>query len=92
MPVTHIATTRGAERSEPVTYWVIVGKQPVSSGLTLKLAEMRYTLRGIIPDGILFRVSSIDRDIDRAYHRQAEFASDLVASATPAARTRLTGF
>ena len=39
----------------------------------MRLAQLRYTLTGEIPDGILVRVSSIDRDESGAYERQADF-------------------
>jgi hypothetical protein len=52
---------------------------------------MRYGLHGVIPDGMLFRISSIDGDEQRAYQLHQAFAADLVAALTPEARARLAG-
>lgn len=64
-------------RYEPITYWVMVGTKPVISGTEQKLAQLRYGLRGEIPDGMLVRVSSIDRDAAAAYRMHEGFINDL---------------
>ena len=91
LPVMQLDTALGVQRPEPLTYWLVVGDRAVAVGTAKKLAEMSYTLRGWIPDGLLFRVSSIDADADAAHKRQAEFIRDL-ASAMPAKlRHRIVG-
>ena len=50
------------ERVEPVTYWLTVGSQVIQSNLDKRIALIRLGLTGQIPDGLLFRVSSIDGD------------------------------
>eukprot|EP01036_Dinobryon_divergens_P039695 gene39695-52375_t len=66
-----ISTTRMethlGQRFEPVTYWTVVGDHVTTTGVNKKLTEMRYGLRGRVPDGMLVRVSSIDRDSPRAH-------------------------
>ena len=91
--VRRISTAMGKRRPEPLTYWVMVGEKPVNPGLspTKKIAELSYTLRGVIPDGLLFRVSSIDDNTERAYKRQSEFSKALIASTEGQARRRLAG-
>ena len=74
--VRRLMTQRGA-RDEPVTYWVAVGNEVVTTGLGQKLAQMRYGLRGVIADGMLVRVSSIDADMTRGHALQAGFLDDL---------------
>jgi len=78
-------------RHEPITYWIVVGEEVVTSGMQQKLAQMRYGLRGLIPDGMLVRVSSIDGDRDRAYGVQAGFIADLADSMPPTLRARAFG-
>jgi EpsI family protein len=92
LPVRKLDTALGNTRPEPVTYWAMVGLYPVLGGYKKRFADLKYTLRGVIPDGLLFRVSSIDRDTETAYRRQAEFAKSLLASVAPAPRKRLSGF
>jgi EpsI family protein len=78
-------------RHEPITYWVVVGGEVVTSGIGQKLAQMRYGLRGIVADGMLVRVSSIDANAERAYQVHQRFVADLWQSLDPAARNRVIG-
>ena len=52
---------------------------------------MSFGLTGRIPDGMLFRVSSIDVDQARAYQMHNEFISQLLQTVPPGARKRLSG-
>ena len=90
IPITRIDTSQGL-RNEPVTYWITVGDQVVGPGLDKKLAELGYGLAGRIPDGLLFRVSSIDGESARAYGLQDEFIGQLLASLDPASRAKFIG-
>ena len=74
--VRRLMAQRGS-RNEPVTYWVAVGNEVVTTGIGQKLAQMRYGLRGVIADGMLVRVSSIDADMARGHALQAGFLDDL---------------
>ena len=69
--------SRLSGRSEPITYWVVVGDRVVTTGIGQKLAQMRYGLRNIIADGILVRVSSIDNDMQKGHQLQTQFIDDL---------------
>lgn len=68
---------RRGSRNEPVTYWVAVGNEVVTTGIGQKLAQMRYGLRGVIADGMLVRVSSLDDDTERGHALQADFLDAL---------------
>jgi EpsI family protein len=89
--VRRLETLLGDRRYEPLTYWSTVGSEVVLGGTDKKLAEMRYSLKGYIPDGLIFRVSSIDRDTEQAYRLQNDFVSALLAAMKPASRERLAG-
>jgi EpsI family protein len=78
-------------RNEPVTYWFTVGDSAVKNAIEKRIVELRYGLTGQIPDGLLFRVSSIDPDRERAYRMQERFINDLLASVSPVDRLRLSG-
>jgi EpsI family protein len=84
-------TTQMGTRHEPVTYWVIIGDRAVSSGVTRKLVQMQFAARGWIPDGLLFRLSSIDPDTEAAFEQQASFARALAAELSDVMRRRLFG-
>ena len=88
--VRRLNTTYGA-RVEPVTYWLTVGDEVIRSRLDKRIAQIRLGLTGQIPDGLLFRISSIDGDEDRAFATQQKFVADMMAAVPPAARKQLSG-
>lgn len=90
MPVGQLVARLGT-RQEPISYWFVVGEQTVVSGTQQKLAQLRYGLRGVIPDGMLVRVSSVDREVERAYAAQQEFVRAMLAGMPPAHRLRVAG-
>lgn len=90
LPIKRLVAAQGP-RNEPITYWVVVGGQQTEFGLRMKLAQMRYTLTGVIPDGMLVRVSSIDRDETGAYDNQTDFIRSMLAAMREAERERITG-
>jgi EpsI family protein len=85
-----LSTSLGS-RKEPVTYWFNVGDTPVSNQLEQRWVELRLGLLGQVPDGLLFRVSSIDDDTPRAYRMQDVFVLDLLKAVDETARMRLAG-
>lgn len=91
IPARQLKTTYQSQRVEPVTYWTTIGNFAVKSGTDKKLKEMQYALEGQIADGLLFRVSSIDPNLPRAYAAQQQFIADLMASVSPDDRLRLAG-
>jgi EpsI family protein len=90
IPVTRIEASLG-QRKEPVTYWITVGDRVVGPGLDKKMTEIGFGLRGKIPDGLLFRLSSIDNQTNRAYEKQNAFAGQLLGSLTPQNRQKFIG-
>lgn len=88
--VRRLSTTLGT-RHEPVTYWLTVGDRVIQSTFDKRLAEIRLGLTGQIPDGLLFRVSSIDTDEARAYEMQRAFTADLMSAVSAEERRQLGG-
>lgn len=88
--VRRLVTSLGA-RNEPVTYWLTVGDQVIKSRLDKRIAEIRLGLTGQIPDGLLFRISSIDTDSARGFEMQKKFVADMMAAVPPDARRQLGG-
>jgi EpsI family protein len=91
IPVRRLETRLEQQRLEPVTYWTMIGKQAVLGGMDKKLAEMHFGLRGEIPDGLLFRVSSIDANTERAFASQNQFVENLLVAVDPVVRQRISG-
>jgi EpsI family protein len=90
IPVRRLSTSRGP-RQEPLIYWFTVGDQAVQGTTQKKIVELIFGLTGRIPDGMLFRVSSIDADPPRAYQLQERFVNQLLQAVAPADRRRLSG-
>ena len=90
IPAQRLFTSKGP-REEPVSYWFTVGDKAVQGKLQKRLVDLRYGLTGQIPDGMLFRVSSIDPDQARANRLQDQFIIQLLQAVSPAERKRLSG-
>jgi EpsI family protein len=80
------------DRDEPVTYWVTMGGKRTEYGLAMRLAQLKYGLTGVIPEGMLVRFSSIGSDVPKEYTTQDEFAKKMIQSMKPLDAARLTGF
>lgn len=90
IPVKRLITQQG-ERVEPVTYWIKVGDQVAVEGLKWKLAQLKYGLTGRIPDGLLFRISSITTNATQGFAIQSEFVNALLTAIPLESRTQLAG-
>lgn len=90
LPVRRLVA-RADARNEPITYWITVGDQATRAGFARKWQMLAYGLYGKIADGMLVRVSTIDRDASAAYRVQDDFSTALLAALTPQSRTRLLG-
>lgn len=90
IPVKRLVATQGT-RIEPITYWTTVGDKVAVNGWKWKLQQMTYGLTGKIPDGLLFRISSIQADEVKAYQLQDEFTRELLNAMSPRGRQRIIG-
>jgi len=84
-------TARRGNRSEPVTYWSTLGDKVMQGGLETRLMRVEYGLRGLIPDGLIFRLSSVSPDAKTAYELQEVFVRKLMTALPPASRLQLMG-
>lgn len=92
IPVQRMVAKLGS-RIEPISYWLVVGDRVALTGPQLKFAQLQYTLRGVIPDGTLIRVSNID---DRqspvtSYAIHDEFLREMAAAIPESLRSRVIG-
>jgi hypothetical protein len=56
-----------------------------------KFEQLRYGFRGEVPDGFLFRVSTITQDMNRGFTLQQKFIQMLMAALTASNRLKLAG-
>ncbi len=83
--------TRLGSRYEPVTYWLTLGETVAATRTERKLQQMRYGLRGLVPDGMLVRVSTIHRDAAQGFAVQDEFLRAMADAVPAASRSRILG-
>jgi EpsI family protein len=91
LPVRRLETELSRQRFEPVTYWVTIGDRISLGGFERRLIELEYGMQRVIPDGLLFRVSSINRDSPQAFRDQDAFTRDLLAALPQLSREWLAG-
>lgn len=90
LPVTRLMAVQGM-RSEPITYWVVVGDHATVAGFRQKLTQLSYGLTGHVPDGFLVRISSIDRNPSVAYGEHEAFVKSMLEALSESDRLRLAG-
>jgi EpsI family protein len=90
LPVTRLLATMPG-RTEPITYWVLVGSDVVGEHNEMRKRRILASLRRVWLDGLLVRISSIDPDVARAYGIQEEFADALAAALDDSDRARVFG-
>lgn len=90
VPVKRLFAELGARR-EPITYWIRVGDQAVTGLIGQRLTQLKYGLTGEVPDGLIFRVSSIDRNPSDAFALQDRFVAALIKSISAGDRDVLIG-
>lgn len=90
IPVIHMVARRGI-RNEPITYWIRVGDSLTGGWFEQKLATLKYFLRGHVPDGLLFRISTISNDKQESYRIEQKFVNALLQAAPKQNRYWLIG-
>ncbi|MBP9830711.1 MAG: EpsI family protein [Polaromonas sp.] len=90
LPVKRLITKLG-NRTEPVTYWSTMGDKVVKAGLQTKLAQMSYGMNGQIPDGLIFRVSTIGPQTEEGFTTQDSLVRKLLAAMPEQTRVRFAG-
>ena len=84
-------TASGPGREEQIVYWTRIGDAMPVSWLQQRLAVARDNLRGLVPDAVLVRVSTVDPDRGVATKRLTEFVQAMVGRLPTAARRVLIG-
>ncbi|WP_051534673.1 exosortase-associated protein EpsI, B-type [Deefgea rivuli] len=70
-------------RIEPVSYWMVIGDKKVLSNRTHKIEQIKMGMKGVIPDGLLFRVSTLGLNSEREYKIQEDFIVELRKNIKP---------
>jgi len=94
LPIRRLETVAHETMFEPVSYWIVVGNHHSLGGLQKKLIELSYGVQGLIPDGLLFRVSTRtagSKNSEAGFAAQNRFVRDLYEQVSVPARQRLFG-
>ena len=90
IPVMHLVATQQA-RNEPITYWIRIGDSLTRGWFEQKLTAIGYGLTGKVPDGLLFRVSTVSNDEQDSYRIQQAFLSAILQAVRSEDRYWLVG-
>lgn len=91
IPVRRLETDLGGQRYEPVTYWTTIGDYGSLGGFSKRLIELQYGMEGKIPDGLVFRVSSIGKNSEIQFQIQDNFVKSLLSTIGQEKSILLTG-
>jgi EpsI family protein len=87
----NIFTATSQDRTEHVLYWTRIGREFPLSWTDQRMAVIRANLHGIIPDGILVRVSTIKPDVGTAKTVLENFIVAMNHALNPQGRALLSG-
>ena len=90
LQVQHLIGVLG-QRYEPITYWITLDETATLPGLNRKIAQIRYGLKNKIPDGLLFRVSTVGIAQDESFLLQKQFLTELAGNMSPTFVSRYFG-
>ncbi|WP_137938322.1 exosortase-associated protein EpsI, B-type [Chitinivorax sp. B] len=90
VPIRRLVAAMG-NRIEPITYWMTVGEKVALTGWQHKLAQLSYGVDRVIPDGMVFRVSTVGLDVETSYRNQENFLAQLYKSLPSTERNRIFG-
>ena len=79
------------ERLEPISYWMRIGYDNSNSNWARQALKLGYGLQGWIPDGALFRVSTLGIHPEESFKVQDKFIRDLLNSVDPETRAFMVG-
>lgn len=90
VPLARLAALIGRRR-ELISYWVTLDERATLPGLGRKIEQVRYGLRGLIPDGMLVRASSVNGPDEAAFALQERFLGDMAQALPSLVRSRYFG-
>lgn len=84
-------TAESPMRTEQISYWTRVGEYLPQDGTEQRMAKLRNAWDGVLPDGVLVRLSNVSNDPAAAFALNQRFAGAMVKAVAPALRPALIG-
>ncbi|MEX1199537.1 MAG: exosortase C-terminal domain/associated protein EpsI [Methylophaga sp.] len=88
--IQYMKTQRG-KRVEPLMYWTIAGDHQYRNNFERKQLAIEYAFNNIIPDGLVFRVSTIESDDKAALAIMTDFVRDFESNVVSSDKPRFFG-
>jgi EpsI family protein len=86
----YMKTKRGS-RIEPLIYWTVAGEYLYGTDFERKEISIKYALKNIIADGLIFRVSMVEPDDDVALSYMNDFIKDFYDGLVEKGQSRFFG-
>lgn len=84
-------TAQSPSRTEDIIYWTRMGEQFPQSASIQRSEKLKLALRGLIPDGMLVRISQIRVGEEADFDTLRDFAAIMVNTIKPEQRAALIG-
>lgn len=84
-------TAVSEDRTEHVLYFIRLGTRFPRTWAEQRTVVIEANLRGFIPDGMMFRVSTLMRDRDAAFEAMRAFAQGFFQASSPPLQKLLAG-
>ena len=84
-------TAESPMRTEQIAYWTRIGEYLPIDGTEQRIAKLRNAFDGVLPDGVLVRLSNVNGDASAAFALNQRFAGAMLAAIAPAKRSVLIG-
>ena len=78
-------------RVEPITYWTRIGDYLPTTRTEQRTMRLRQQLQGIVPDGILVRLSTVAEPTSATFATLSAFARTFILAVRPADRGVIVG-
>jgi EpsI family protein len=79
------------DRVEPIIYWTTVGNIVANDNFSIKKAQVKNGFSGVLPDGIIFRVSMISQKNPVEYSSLIKYIDSLLSVLSQSDRKRISG-
>lgn len=90
VPARAVTAVLGA-RNENILYWTRIGTSFPQSWLAQRVAMTKANIEGYLADGLLIRISVIEKDQQKSLDHMLAFVDDMLVHAGPATRTMISG-
>lgn len=90
IPARSVTAVLGS-RNENILYWTRIGSDFPQSWLTQRIAMTKANIEGYLADGLLVRMSVIDKDYEKSQRDMQGFITDMLAHSGEATRNMVAG-